>query len=286
MARHRSSLIITVLVAVWALACWPTVLAASAGCGKTPTLTSGTRTMTVNNKSRRWIVRLPAKYDKNHPYKLIFGLHWLNADYQGVDTGSAPYYGLKALDTNNTAIFVAPDGLNKGWGNQGGEDITFIDNIIKTIEDDLCVNEDLRFTMGFSYGGAMSYSLACSRPKVFRAVAVLSGGMLSGCNGGKDAVAYYGQHGVKDSVLNINGGHSMRDTFVKNNGCTAQTPQEPAGGSRRHIKTVYSGCSTGHPVQWTAFDGDHTALPTDSGGDGGSRSWTCGEVWNFFNQFT
>src|SRR6187551_3533354 len=116
--------------------------------------------------------------------------------------------------------------------------------------------------MGFSYGGAMSYSLACSRPDVFRAVAVMSGSLLSGCSGGTKPVAYYGQHGVKDSVLNISGGRSLRDRFVANNNCTKTTAPEPAAGSRKHIKTVYTGCSEDHPVVWTAFDGDHTSLPT------------------------
>ena len=108
-------------------------------------------------------------------YKLMFGQHWLNVDLKGVDTGSAPYYGLKALDHNNGVIFVAPDGLNKGRGNQGGEDIAFNDKNIEDLQADLCINEKLISSMGFSYGAAMSYSLACSRPKVFRAVALMSG---------------------------------------------------------------------------------------------------------------
>jgi len=308
MAVLPATRFLAAMLAVWALACLPTVLAAnSAGCGKAPTLTSGEqKALTINNKSRKWILRLPSNYDKSRPYKLIFGLHWLNADYKGeppppcsqgtagslfsrqspaVDGGTAPYYGLRALDKNQTAIFVAPDGLNKGWGNAGGEDVTFIDEIMKKIEEDLCVNEAFRFTLGFSYGGAMSYSLACSRPDIFRAVAVLSGSQLSGCSGGTKPVAYYGQHGVKDSVLNISGGRSLRDKFLANNGCTKATAQEPASGSRKHIKTTYTGCSEDHPVQWTAFDGDHTALPNDSGGDGGPNSWTIAEVWTFFSQF-
>lgn len=155
------------------------VIADTAGCGKAPTLTSGTKTMTVNGKSRRWIVRLPNNYDRTVPHRLVFGVHWRDADYGAVDGGSAPYYGLRSR-MNNT-IFVAPDGLNKGWANSGNEDITFFDQIVKAVSDDLCVNEKLIFSLGFSYGGAMSYSLACSRPKVFRAVAILSGALLSGC---------------------------------------------------------------------------------------------------------
>ena len=77
--------VLVAFVAVWSLACLPSVLAAnSAGCGKANTLKSGEQTaLTVNGKSRKWILRLPANYDKSHPYKLIFGLHWLNADYKG-----------------------------------------------------------------------------------------------------------------------------------------------------------------------------------------------------------
>ncbi len=111
--------------------------------------------------------------------------------------------------------------------------MTLIDNIIKTIEDDLCVNEKQRFTMGFSYGGAMSYSLACSRPNVFRAVAVLSGNQLSGCAGGNDPVAYYGQHGVHDKTLNINGATSCVTDLLRITGARhrVRPSQHRAAGS-------------------------------------------------------
>lgn len=256
--------------------------AGTAGCGKSPTLTSGTKTTTVNGKQRRWILRIPDNYNSTQPYRFIFGLHWLNADMTGVDGGSAPYYGLKVL-AKNSAIFVAPDGLQKGWANQGGEDITFLNTIRKQIEDDLCVNENLRFSLGFSYGGAMSYSLACTQAKDFRAIAVLSGALLSGCSGGNDPIAFYGQHGVKDSVLPLDSGRQIRDRFVKNNGCQAKNAPEPAKNSRQRITTVYEGCK--YPTQWTAFDGDHVALPNDSGNDAGAQSFTPAEVWKFFSQF-
>jgi len=260
------------------------VHAGTAGCGKTPTLSSGTKTVTVNGKQRRWILRIPDGYNNTQPYRLIFGLHWRDGDMTSVDGGSAPYYGLKAL-AKNSAIFVAPDGLNKGWANQGGEDITLIDTIRQQIENDLCVNEKLRFSLGFSYGGAMSYSLACSRAKDFRAIAVLSGALLSGCSGGNDPIAFYGQHGVRDGVLPISMGRDIRDRFVKNNKCQSMQAREPASNSRQHIVNVYQGCNASYPTQWTAFDADHVALPGDTGGDAGVNSFTPGDVWKFFSQF-
>lgn len=256
--------------------------AATAGCGKTPTLTSGTKTITVNGKQRQWILRIPANYNNTQPYRFIFGLHWLSGDMTSVDGGNAPYYGLKAL-AKESAIFVAPNGLNKGWGNQGGEDITFLNTIRKQVEDDLCVNEKLRFSLGFSYGGAMSFSLACSSAKDYRAIAVLSGATLSGCAGGNDPIALYSQHGVKDSVLPIASGREIRDRFVKLNGCQAKNAPEPARGSGQRITTVYDGCK--YPTQFTAFDGDHVALPNNQGNDAGPNSFTPPEVWKFFSQF-
>jgi poly(3-hydroxybutyrate) depolymerase len=280
MFYSTSFLVLTVLSL---LALFSNVNAATAGCGKTPTLKSGTQTVTINGKQRRWILRIPDNYNNTQPYRFIFGLHWLNADMNGVDGGSAPYYGLKNL-AKNTAIFAAPDGLNKGWGNSNGEDITFLDTVRQTIDNGLCVNENLRFSLGFSYGGAMSFSLACSKAKDYRAIAVLSGATLSGCAGGNDPIAYYGQHGVRDSVLPIDSGRQIRERFVKNNGCQAKSAAEPAKNSRQRITTVYEGCK--YPTQFTAFDGDHVALPDNGGNDAGPNSFTTGEVWKFFEQFT
>ncbi|WP_327426896.1 cellulose binding domain-containing protein [Streptomyces sp. NBC_01236] len=265
--------------------------APTAGCGKAPTVTSGTYTIQSGGKSRTFILRIPDGYDRNHAYRLVFGFHWLGgtstdvATGRTVETGTWAYYGLQRL-ANNSTIFVAPQGLDNGWANAGGEDVTFVDDILRRIETDLCVDTTQRFALGFSYGAAMSYALACSRATVFRAVAVQSGGRLSGCSGGTQPIAYLGVHGLRDNVLGISGGRELRDRFVRNNGCTPQHPPEPAQGSLTHRVTTYSGCSAGHPVAWAAFDEGHIAAPQDGAtGDSGSRTWVPQEVWKFFTQF-
>ncbi|MEU7722111.1 alpha/beta hydrolase family esterase [Streptomyces tibetensis] len=265
--------------------------AATAGCGKAPGLNSGTHTLQINGKSRSYILRVPDNYDRNRSYRMVFGFHWLGgtaddvATGRTVENGTWAYYGLQRL-ANNSAIFIAPQGLNNGWANSGGEDLAFVDAMIRQIDGALCVDTTRRFSVGFSYGGAMTYALACSRATVFRAVAVQSGGQLSGCSGGSQPVAYLGIHGIRDSVLGVAGGRSLRDRFVRNNGCTAQNAPEPAQGSRAHRVTQYAGCSSGHPVVWAAFDEGHIAAPQDgAAGDSGSRTWVPGEIWNFFTRF-
>lgn len=265
--------------------------AASPGCGKAPTLTSGTYTLQSGGKNRSFILRVPDGYDRDRAYRLVFGFHWLGgtstdvATGRTVDPGTWAYYGLQRL-ADNSAVFVAPQGLGNGWANTGGEDIAFVDDMIRRIEADLCVDQTQRFALGFSYGAAMSYSLACSRATVFRAVAVQSGGVLSGCDDGTRPIAYLGVHGLRDNVLGISGGRAMRDRFVRNNGCTPQNPPEPAQGSLTHRVTAYAGCSAGHPVVWAAFDEGHIAAPQDGApGDSGPRTWLPQEIWKFFTQF-
>ncbi|KUO08297.1 alpha/beta hydrolase family esterase [Streptomyces sp. DSM 15324] len=265
--------------------------AATAGCGRAPGLASGTYTLQVNGKSRSYILKVPDNYDRNHAYRLVLGFHWLGgtandvATGRTVENGTWAYYGLQRL-ANNSTIFVAPQGLNNGWANSGGEDVALTDAVLNQIDNALCVDTTRRFSLGFSYGAAMTYALACARPTVFRAVAVQSGGLLSGCAGGTQPVAYLGVHGIRDSVLGISGGRTLRDRFVRNNGCAAQNPPEPAQGSRTHRVTAYTGCSAGHPVVWAAFDEGHIAAPQDgAGGDSGSRTWVPAEVWKFFTQF-
>jgi poly(3-hydroxybutyrate) depolymerase len=259
------------------------------GCGKAPTLRSGAHTIQSGGKSRSFILRVPDGYDNTRAYRLIFGFHWRGGTMNDVSSGGTSgtawsYYGMQE-QSNNSAILVAPQGLGNGWANSGGEDVVLVDDMIKRIESDLCVDPKLRFAMGFSYGGGMSYALACARATVFRAVVVYAGAQLSGCAGGTQPIAYFGIHGISDNVLNISAGRSLRDRFVANNGCAAQSPREPAGGSRTHITTTYS-CRAGYPVQWAAFDGGHGPGPVDGCAcEDGARTWTKGEAWRFIAQF-
>ncbi|WP_433386253.1 RICIN domain-containing protein [Micromonospora sp. KLBMP9576] len=261
------------------------------GCGRAPTLSSGTHTIQSNGKSRSFILRVPTNYNSNNPYRLIFAFHWRGGTMQEISSGGTSgtawsYYGQQE-QSNNSAIFVAPQGIGNGWGNAGGEDVTFVDDMIRRIESDLCVNPRQRFALGFSWGGGMSYALACARASVFRAVAVISGAQISGCSGGTQPIAYFGLHGISDNVLNISQGRSLRDTFVRNNGCTAQNPPEPGPGSRTHVTTAYSGCRAGYPVQWAAFDNGHMPGPVDGTyAESGVTTWTKGEIWRFFAQFS
>jgi len=168
----------------------------SAGCGKASTLTlgsvpAGTGTggsAKIGNRS--FIVRLPDSYDKDKPYWLFFGFHWRGGSAADVDSGgdnkyNMAHYGLQKLSKNG-AIFVAPDGIGGGWADSG--DMKFVDDMVKLIEDNYCVDTKHLFANGFSFGGGMSYALACDRSDVFKAVGIYDGAVLSGCKDGKKPI--------------------------------------------------------------------------------------------------
>jgi poly(3-hydroxybutyrate) depolymerase len=271
--------------------------APSPGCGKDPTLTSGTRMIQSGGKSRSFMIRLPENYDKSHPYWLVFGFHWLGGTANDVDSGGTSaytwsYYGLREQADESTdfqTIFVAPQGISNGWGNAGGEDVTFTDDMLELIEEDLCVDTKHIFSIGFSYGGGMTKALGCQRPNVFRALAVLAGAdfLSGGCdNTSTTPIAFFGAHSINDGTNGYDSGIAILNRFAENNGCTMQTPPEPNGND--HVCTQFAGCMAAYPVQWCAFNGGgHTPAPVDgsnNGSGGGDRTWTKTEVWKFFTQ--
>ncbi len=262
-----------------------TTQATTPGCGKAPTLRNGKLTIQSGGKSRSFILSIPDNYDNTKQYRLVFGFHWYGGTAEQVAGGGSDgdvyaHYGLRRL-ANNTTIFVAPQGLNNGWANPGGEDVRFVDDMISRIGGDLCVDTTQVFALGFSYGAGMSVALACARPAVFRAIVSIAGGEISGCAGGTTPVAFMGIHGLGD---NIAGGRALRDKWVRTNGCTPQNAPEPTRGSNTHITTYYSGCKAGYPVVWAPFDGGHQQGPVDgcAGCESGARSWVKSEVWKFF----
>ncbi|KAL4948846.1 Feruloyl esterase C [Aspergillus filifer] len=252
---------------------FPPVLAAnSPGCGTQPTLTNGIHR--INN--REYTLKLPDSYSPDTPHHLIFGLHWLGGNMYNVANGDSiqPWYGLESL-AEGSAIFVAPNGLDAGWANTDGRDVALIDAIIEQVEADLCVDQTSRFATGFSYGGGMSYALACARASKFRAVSVLSGGLISGCDGGNDPIAYLGIHGISDPVLPINGGIQLADTFVENNNCQRAEIGQPAPGSGESVRTDFVGCD--RAVSFIAYDGGHDGAPFGIG-----SSMAPDATWEFF----
>ncbi|MGH7436752.1 MAG: alpha/beta hydrolase family esterase [Polyangiaceae bacterium] len=248
--------------------------------------------------SRGFAMRLPDNYDNTKPYWLIFDYHWNGGNSAQVDNGGTSgyeyaYYGLQKK-SNNGAIFVGPDSIGPGWSNSNDQDLYFTDDMVKLISDNYCVDMLNLITTGFSWGGGMSYELACARAGAsaagyaFRAAVIFEGADLSGCDtGGTNPIALWQKVGLTDTTCPMSLATPIRNQFVKNNGCTGWTSdQMPAQGSTNvsteppvpptpgsylnpggHICTNYTGCSAGHSIRWCVDQSGHGPATVDGTSD-------------------
>jgi poly(3-hydroxybutyrate) depolymerase len=268
----------------------------SDGCNKATTAKTGDdQTITVGSSSRTYNLKLPANYDQTHPYRLIISYHWMGGTAANVSTGSGgtikSWYDLDTtVASNGTTVFVAPQGISNGWSNSGGADVTFSRTLITQLESTICIDTARIFCEGFSMGGSMSYAMASAAPDIIRAVAVHSGGSMSGStNGHNKPVAYFMTHGTKDSVCTWPGyGLPQLQDFAKVNGCKTPDPTLsatafqaalPQPTSTAGVCLEFTGCTAGYPTRSCLFVGDHT--PSPDGTDG----WVPKETWKFFSQF-
>lgn len=256
----------------------------TAGCGMAAPA-SMRYSIDVAGMTREYILSVPSNYDTNHPYVLIFAWHpWGGSAMQVAGNGNSGYYGLKGT-SNNQAILVSPEGLDfggngLGWGNTNGQDIAFLNAMLALFKSQMCIDQNRIFSAGFSFGGMMSNAVGCAG--LARAVAPMAGNStVSGCLAGTQPVAYMGFHGTHDSVVDISGGRTARDVFVKRNGCSSDTtPSSPswcdgiASNYQPCTCVDYQGCMPGYPVTWCEYNADHQAAP---------NSGTT--LWKFFTQF-
>jgi polyhydroxybutyrate depolymerase len=239
------------------------VVAGSPGCGADPPAT-GRYTIDVDGMQREYELDVPDDYDPLHPYRLIFGWHWLGG-WSGniLENG---YYGLAAR-SDGSAIFVAPEGIDNGWGNPDGRDIAFAAAMIDRLNDELCIDQERIFSTGWSFGGMMSNAAGCAMADTFRAIAPMSGSLWSGCESGDTPIAYWGSHGIYDDVVPLTAGQEARDEFLARNGCSSDTIVDGPC-------LVYQGCDEDAPVVWCEFEGPH-----------GTPDFAPTRTWEFFAAF-
>jgi poly(3-hydroxybutyrate) depolymerase len=247
------------------------------------TSTTGPCTISVGGTDRQYFVVLPANYNPNTAYPIVFVWHGQNATAQlYIGNGPLAYFGVRAGFAN--AIYVVGQGLpstaggtDYGWANTNGQDVNFTKAMIDWAESNYCVDKTRVFSTGFSYGGIMSLTLGCQMPDVFRALGVISGTMFGGASSClKNPIAAWFSHGEADTTLPISGGESARDALVKRNGCDTTNTQTVAMSDGITTCTIYNVCTSGnYPVVWCPVPGLGHNEP----------SWGGSEIAKFFLQF-
>lgn len=224
---------ITVLLIFVLIACLPTqaqenVIRAAApaaapaasiisesGCGL-PAPEQTPRYIHLFGIERSFITYLPANYNPNQPYALIFAFHGRTNSNEQVRR----YFKLESAMPE--AIIVYPSALRQGsgyaWANPGDRldnqrDFAFFDELLSLFSSTYCIDSQKVYTVGHSLGAYFANDLACARADRVRAVASLGGGMqLQDCVASVSAMIL---HQPKDNLVPFSSGLGARDVFMR-----------------------------------------------------------------------
>ena len=256
------------------------------------TYQAGDHNMSVNvdGKNRTFIMHVPSAYKGDKAVPLVVDYHPIGGSGQG-ELSQSPY---KGKTDPEGIITLYPDGTSKpgGMGNgwnvgpccSNDDDVKFSREMIKAVEEKVCIDTKRVYATGFSMGGGMSNHVACFMSDVYAAVAPaamdLNKTNSAECNperpisiimfrGTSDPVCRYegGDSGFNDG-LNFLGAKANFEFWAQKNGCTGSPTQNSNGCEE------YSSCK----------DGTKVVLCTKQGG---GHDYGDGKVgWPFLKSFT
>ncbi len=220
----------------------------SAGCGIALTEATGTwlaKTTDVGGVLREWFLYLPAEYDAERPYPVVYQFHGCS-DSPTREDNNVPIQDQSGAD----AIVVRGRAVDDCWDSGGDSpDIAFFDAMVGAVEGAYCADPERRMAVGYSSGSFMTHQLACSRGAELRGVATIAGGQTgSGCTGPVAALLI---HDTDDGTVGIAASEGARDQNLEANGCGEETvPFDPSPCA------AYQGCQEGLPVVWCQTSGN------------------------------
>jgi len=224
----------------------------------------------VGGAQQPYLVVLPAGYDPDRPYPLVFYLHGRgdhpeeapahSADViaaltgrsdLGVD-GGAP----AAVPPPRTpAIVVYPRALSSGWEEKEGPHTEMLRSIRADVSRRFCVDPARWVVVGFSSGGWFTSMIACTLANDLAGVVIASAGLKRRCGGRKPAlvIAAIGEP-------DYGAAHAAAEDFRTRDGCTADTAPAPVAPC-----LAYQGCAAAAPSLFCPWKGTHE-WPTAFGG--------------------
>jgi polyhydroxybutyrate depolymerase len=180
----------------------------SAGCGTSTEKATDAdrRTLTVDGEERWYLLTTPPAHDGKEPLPLVL-------DFHGLAEGAAAHTAMSDMGTlakKEGFVVAFPNGTGQPvrWDlDPKSPDLTFIDTLLDTLGDDLCIDTSRVYASGLSFGALLSSYLACERADRFAAVAPVAGITVfdDDCTPSRP-VPVVAFHGTADKILRFNGG--------------------------------------------------------------------------------
>ena len=278
-------------------------------------LDRATGTMLSSGEEREYLLHVPPAYDASRPVPLVIALHagatW-PAQMRNLTGWSrlADQHGFIVVYPGGTGGVIASLDVPRIWRVDAEpgrvKDITFITELIDTLQAAYSIDPARIYATGMSNGGAMAYVLSCVLSDRIAAVGVVAGAQSvpAGWCTEADPVPVIAFHGTADPLVPYLGGR-LNDSFnpvrpvyppvadfiarwARRNGCAADGLESLAAVDV--VRRQYSGCSSeADVVLYTIAGGGHTW-------PGGKRlpEWRVGltsgsvdatrRMWEFFRE--
>lgn len=214
---RRSALVVAVvsLVAVLSTSCSPPVASTdppagatgpSPGCGFTAqgSVTDKSETVSVGGSIRRYTITVPPNHvpGTSEPVPLVLDFHGLIEGMVGTHPLATQFSSLARAE--GFAV-VDPIGSNGGlnWDVsllEGNPDLQFVDTLLTTLGNTMCIDRSRVYITGLSYGAFMTSMLMCMRPNTFAAAAPVAG-IQNLCTATQRRVPFVTFHGTNDPIL-------------------------------------------------------------------------------------
>ena len=262
--------------------------------------------LVVFGKTRTYLLYVPERYHPSVPAPLVISIHgyaeW-PAHQMEISRWNelADQYGFLVVYPSGTRFPLRwRTRAEVGSAADPMPDVTFIAELIDTLERDYNIDPKRIYANGLSNGGGMSFVLSCELSQRIAAVGLVAGAYLTpweACNPSRPVPAIL-FHGTADPIVPYQGGPSRSfdlpfpvipewvNALARHRGCNS-TPRElqPLGRVRG---VQYTGCSA-DVVFYTIEGGGHTwpggkAIPRWIAGTTTYDIDATRMMWDFFQQ--
>ena len=231
---------------------------------------------TLDGLTRQYILTVPSSYDGSVATPLVFNFHGFGSQAIEQDV----YSQLPQTAEAEGFILVTPQGtLNaqgqRFWNSSQSpppvpDDVGFVDQLLTSLQSQLCIDAARVFSTGLSNGGFMSSRLACVLSGRIAAIAPVAGTVFYGsCDARPVPVIAF--HGTEDNVVSLSPIETIAiPAWATHNSCGGPVEQNPVPPTTGVRLTRYDGCDEDATVElYVIFDVDTVT----AGDQGGGHTW-------------
>ena len=232
------------------------------------------QTLQHNGVEREYQLYLPSSYNEENPHTVLLNFH-------GFGGNAKDYFAFESdfqeVAEQEGVILVYPQALLLSgfsvWNaapfaednKTDFDDIGFIETLIVDLQEQLSIDPERVYAVGFSNGGMFSYALACFSNEPIAGVAAVSAAQLNLVDCAPSPINAFIAHGTADDVLPYNGSSDIASidevvsfwTSVNQTSTVAQESSYAFGNETVYHFTYSEGINNTQVMHYKVENGGH-----------------------------